>query len=429
MRTLNNRPGPKRRSIAIALAAALILAAALSVASGAPAQDLQAIQHRLDSSRADLAQKKSQLEHSKDRAGVLSTTIQRYGDQLDQLRGQVATLRNRISIVQTQLNRKEAELKEAKARLAALRERLKRSLRILRERLVDIYESNTPDAVTVILESHGFNDMLSRYGYLQRISSQDTSIAVRVKHLRNQEKSTVDRVRAARDAIAAKKSELERSQAALEAKQGDLLNARQKDQQVLNQVQQTQDRLEGNISDISAQIASQLQAQQQAEAAQAAAQARAQAQAQSSTTTAPSTSSGATTAPAGPVQGESSSGMIWPVNGPVTSPFCEQRAWESCHPGIDIGVPSGTPIHAAAAGTVAIAGPESGYGNYTCIDHGGGVSTCYGHQESISVSVGQHVSQGQVIGLSDCTGLCFGPHLHFEVRVNGQPVDPMGYLP
>jgi peptidoglycan DL-endopeptidase CwlO len=413
MRTPNNRPGPRRRSIVLALAGALILLAALTVASGAPAQSLQEIQQKLNDSRAQLDQKQSALQHAKDREGVLSTTIQKYGDQLDQLRNQVASLRNQISIAQAQLNKKEAELKQAKARLEQLRAQLKRSLRILRQRLVQIYESNNPDAMTVILNSHGFRDMLSRYDYLQRIQSQDTSIAVRVKDLRNQEKQTVDRVRAARNAIADKKAELEQSQAALEAKQSDLADARAKDQQVLSQVQQTQDQLEGNISDISAQIASQLQAQQQAEAAQAAAQA----------------SSSTGTAPTGPVQGESSSGMIWPVNGPVTSPFCEQRAWESCHPGIDIGVPSGTPIHAAAAGTVAIAGPESGYGNYTCIDHGGGLSTCYAHQESISVSVGQKVSQGQVIGISDCTGLCFGPHLHFEVRVNGQVVDPMGYLP
>ena len=126
---------------------------------------------------------------------------------------------------------------------------------------------------------------------------------------------------------------------------------------------------------------------------------------------------------------DSSSGFIWPVNGPITSPFCEPRPWEACHPGIDIGVPSGTPIQAVADGTVSIAGPEGGYGNYTCIDHGGGLSSCYAHQESIAVSVGEHVSQGQVIGISDCTGLCFGPHLHFEVRVNGSVVDPMGYLP
>src|SRR5581483_3160120 len=312
MGTSNNRPGPRRRSVVLALAGALILAAALTVASGAPAQLLQEIQQKLDHSRAQLDQKQSRLQHAKDRAGVLSTTVQKYGDQLDQLRNQVASLRNQIAIVQTQLNKKEVELKEAKARLAQLRAQLKRSLRILRQRLVDIYESNTPDAMTVILNSHGFRDLLTRYDYLQKISSQDTSIAVRVKDLRNQEKRTVDRVRAARNAIADKKAELEQSQAALESKQSDLAAARQKDQQILSQVQQTKDKLEGDVGDISAQIASQLQAQQQAEAAQAAAQA------QSS-----SSSTGASTAPTGPVQGESSSGMIWPVNGPITSPFCE----------------------------------------------------------------------------------------------------------
>jgi len=420
----NNRPGPNRRSTLLALCATGVVTGVLAVAGGAPAQDIQAIQNKIDSSRAQLGQKQAQLQHAKDRAGVLSTTIQRYGDRVDQLRGEVATLQNRIAIVATQLQRKEAELKEAKARLVELRAHLKRSLRVLQQRLVDIYESNNPDAMTVILSAHGFNDLLSRYDYLQRIQSQDTSIAVRVKRLRNQEKETVDRVRAARDAIAAKQAELERSQADLEARQSSLVDARQKDQQLLSQVQQTKDQLEGDVGDISAQIASQLQAKQEAEAAAAAAAARAAAQQESSTS-----SGGTSAAPAGPVQGESSSGMIWPVNGPITSPFCEQRAWESCHPGIDISVPSGTPIHAAAAGTVAIAGPESGYGNYTCIDHGGGVSTCYAHQQSISVSVGQHVGQGQVIGYSDCTGLCFGPHLHFEVRVNGNPVDPMGYLP
>src|SRR4051794_13397268 len=411
MRKQNSRLGPNRRSTLLAACAIGVMTAGL-VAGGAPAQDIGAIQEKIDSSRAQLGEKQAKLQHAKDRAGVLSTTIQKYGDRLDQLRNEVATLQNRIAIVQTQLRKKEAELKEAKARLEQLREHLKRSLRILSQRLVDIYEANNPDAMTVILSSRGFNDLLSRYDYLKRIQSQDTSIAVRVKRLRNAEKETVDRVRAARNAIADKKAELEQAQADLEARQADLADARAQDQQILGQVQQTQDQLEGDVSDISAQIASQLQAKQQAEAAAAAA-----------------ASSGTTTAPAGPVQGESSSGMIWPVNGPVTSPFCEARAWESCHPGIDIGVPSGTPIQAAASGTVSIAGVESGYGNYTCIDHGGGISTCYAHQESISVSVGQSVSQGQVIGISDCTGLCFGPHLHFEVRVNGQPVDPMGYLP
>ena len=370
------------------------VAAVLTATAGAPASDLQS---RLD-------QKQAQLEHAKSRGAVLSSTIQRFGDRLDQLRGEVATLRNRQAIVQAELQKKEAELKQAKHQLAVLRVRLKRSLEVLRARLVAIYETSRPDALTVILNSNGFDDMLNRYEYLSRIQSQDSSIAERVRNLRDQTKETVVRVRAARDEIAAKKAELERTQAELEARQSDLAAARQQDQQALSQVQDTQQRLEGDLSDIQGQIQAQLQAAQAASSAPAA-------------------------PPAGPVQGESSSGFIWPVSGPITSPFCEPRPWEACHPGIDIGVPTGTPIQAVADGTVSIAGPEGGYGNYTCIDHGGGLSSCYGHQETISVSVGQQVSQGQVIGLSDCTGLCFGPHLHFEVRVNGQVVDPMGYLP
>jgi peptidoglycan DL-endopeptidase CwlO len=404
---MDSRPHRYRRPAVAALAAALLAAVALYVAGGAPASDLQ----------SKLDQKKSQLEQAKSREGVLSTRIQHFGDQLDQLRGQVATLRNREAIVQAQLNRKEAQLKQAKRRLEVLRLKLKRSLRVLKQRLVAIYESSQPDVITVILNAHGFNDLMNRYEYLKRVQSQDSSIATRVRDLRNQTKDTVVTVRAARDAIAAKRAELRRTQAELEARQSDLAAAQQRNQQVLGQVQNTAHELEGDVSDIQGQIQAQLQAAQEAQAQAAAAAAAA-------STPAPSGAQ-----PVGPVQGESSSGMIWPVNGPVTSPFCEPRPWEACHPGIDIGVPTGTPIHAAAAGTVAIAGVESGYGNYTCIDHGGGLSTCYAHQESISVSVGQHVSQGQVIGISDCTGLCFGPHLHFEVRVNGQVTDPMAYLP
>ena len=122
------------------------------------------------------------------------------------------------------------------------------------------------------------------------------------------------------------------------------------------------------------------------------------------------------------------------MNGAVVSAFGPRtiNGGYEFHPGIDISVPTGTPIHAAAAGTVLFTQSESasgGYGNYTCIDHGSGLSTCYAHQQSFAVSQGQHASQGQVIGYSDCTGYCFGPHLHFEVRINGQVQNPLDYLP
>jgi murein DD-endopeptidase MepM/ murein hydrolase activator NlpD len=122
----------------------------------------------------------------------------------------------------------------------------------------------------------------------------------------------------------------------------------------------------------------------------------------------------------------SAHGLIWPVSGPVTSPFGYR--WGRLHAGIDIGAGYGTPIHAAAAGTVVLLGWTGGYGNYTCIDHGGGLATCYAHQSSYAVSAGAQVSQGQVIGYVGSTGHSFGAHLHFEVRINGAPVDPLGYL-
>src|SRR5581483_6329034 len=128
----------------------------------------------------------------------------------------------------------------------------------------------------------------------------------------------------------------------------------------------------------------------------------------------------------GTTQTPSSAGLIWPVEGPVTSPFGWR--WGRMHQGIDIGVPYGTPIHAAAAGTVIYCGWEEGYGNFVVIDHGGNLATAYAHQSSIAVSCGQQVNQGDVVGYVGCTGHCFGPHLHFEVRVNGEPVDPLGYL-
>ncbi len=384
----DKRVCPEPRVVVIALTALAAIVAVLTVPAGAPAQDLQS---QLDSKRA-------QLEHANSREGVLSSTIQGLGERLDQLRGEVATLRNREAIVQAELNKKEAELQRAKDRLVVLRVRLKHSLEVLRDRLIAIYESSSPDTLTVILNSDGFDEVLSRYEYLKRIQSQDTSIAERVRNLRDQTKDTVERVRAARNEIAAKRAELARTRSELESREGDLAVARQQDQQALAQVQDTQHHLEGEIGDLEGQIQAQLQAAQSSVPAQ----------------------------PAGPIQGESSAGFIWPVSGPVVSGY--GMRWGRLHAGLDIAVPAGTGIRAAASGTVALAAYTDGYGNYTCIDHGGGVSTCYAHQSSYAVSSGQSVSQGQVIGSVGCTGSCFGDHLHFEVRVNGSPVDPMGYL-
>jgi murein DD-endopeptidase MepM/ murein hydrolase activator NlpD len=121
-----------------------------------------------------------------------------------------------------------------------------------------------------------------------------------------------------------------------------------------------------------------------------------------------------------------------PVNGPITSGFGPRVhpifGNVRMHTGIDFGASVGTPIRAAADGVVVIAGPYGGYGNATVIDHGNALATLYGHQSALLVATGDRVNRGQVIGLVGCTGYCTGPHLHFEVRLYGTPVDPLHYL-
>jgi peptidoglycan DL-endopeptidase CwlO len=393
----------------LALAAFLVAAAALVVllaAGVAPAEDLES---KLDA-------KEAKLSKVRERSGVLTSTISDLGDRIDRLTTEVAGLRKREATVEVRLDAKQAELdramaqlNEAKTRLVRMRSHLKRALTALRDRLVAMYETGTPDVLSVIVGANGYDDLIDRTEYLNRIRGNDEAIVGRVRELRDQVRRTVDRLRsakdqieAARNSIAAEEQALASARSAVQQRQSSLVAARGDRVAALKKIRSHEEELDGSVAKIQAKIAAQLAGY------------------------------GSVPLPAGPIRG-GSSGLIWPVDGPVVSGFGPRTINGSYeyHPGIDIAVPSGTPIRAAAAGTVIFTEPESssgGYGNYTCIDHGGGLSTCYAHQESFAVSAGQQVSQGQIIGYSDCTGYCFGPHVHFEVRIDGEVTDPMAYL-
>jgi murein DD-endopeptidase MepM/ murein hydrolase activator NlpD len=357
---------------------------AWGLSASAPAQTLQ---ERLNETE-------QKLQDVDRREGVLTTEISAASEQISSLQAKVADLRNREATLAAELAEKQAELERAQARLEELRDRLRRAVAILEDRLVAIYKSGEPDLISVILESDGFDDLLERTEYLQRLEEQDSSIVGRVRELRNEMRVTVETVKAARDSIAERKQELEATRAQLERETAALAAARERHQAALSGVRAQQQKLEGDLSDISEQIQEQLG------------------------------SMGSGTLPAGPIQG-GQGGFIWPVNGPVTSGFGWR--WGRMHEGIDIGVPSGTPIRAAKSGTIVLASAYGGYGNYTCISHGGGLSTCYAHQSSFARTSGS-ISQGSILGYVGCTGHCFGDHLHFEVRINGSAVDPLGYL-
>ena len=384
MKTRPDKRGTRAR-LAAALPIALIALAIGAITAGTSLG--QSLQERL-------SETEERLGEVEQREGVLTTEISEASETITRLQGEVADLRNREAVLAQELAQKEAELEAAQARLEYLRERLEKAVELLSERLVAIYKSGEPDLITVVLESEGFDDLLERTEYLQRLEEQDIEIVGRVRELRNEMRETVDTVKAARDAIAERKQELERTRADLEARANELAEARAEQRDTLSAVRDQRKDLEGDLSEISAQIEKQLG------------------------------DLGGSRLPAGPIQG-GQGGFIWPVNGPVTSGFGYR--WGRMHEGVDIGVPSGTPIRAAKSGSIVLASAYGGYGNYTCISHGGGLSTCYAHQSSFARTSGS-ISQGSILGYVGCTGHCFGDHLHFEVRINGEAVDPLGYL-
>jgi murein DD-endopeptidase MepM/ murein hydrolase activator NlpD len=386
---------------AVVALAAFTLIAALPRSSGAASY--QAIQ-------ANIGEKQAAIDRARAKEGVLTGAISTLSKRIRTMTREIGSLRRREARVQNTLDARRAQLERVRvryeqehARFVRLRRELRRSQGVLAERLVAIYKADQPDMLSVILESDGFNDLLVRADYMSAIGAQDSVIVDRVRDLKR--KSAQKRLllvvlkskaEVAVEEIEAKQRVLEETRAAIQAREADLSAARKYKYGKLGNVRAHRHELEGDLRALqaaSAQVTNQLQ------------------------------SSGPV--PAGPIR-QGGGGYIWPVNGPVVSPFGQR--WGRLHAGVDIAVPAGTPIRAAASGNVAMAGWMGGYGQYTCIQHGGGVATCYAHQSSIGVGSGASVKQGQVIGSVGCTGHCFGDHLHFEVRVNGSPVDPMGYL-
>jgi murein DD-endopeptidase MepM/ murein hydrolase activator NlpD len=381
-----------------------VVAAALFVLlcnGTAPAKDLE----------SELNVKEAKLSEVREREGVLTSTISRYRERIERLTDEVAVLRSQEAAVRTRLEAKQAELDSAvaeldvaKKHLAVVRAHLRRALVALRDRLVAMYETGTPDILNVLVESGGYDELVNRTEYLNRINGLDEAVVTRVRDLRDQVKRTVARLRSAknriesaRDAIAAEEQTLASARSAVQQRQAQLVSVRRTREAALEKVNGVASDLEGSVAEIQAELAATL----------------------GSTASAP--------LPAGPIR-YGSGQLIWPVDGPVVSGFGYR--WGRMHEGIDIAVPAGTPIRAADAGTVVLVQSEAesgGYGNFSCLDHGGGLQTCYAHQSSFAITSGS-VSQGDVIGYVGCTGHCFGDHLHFEVRINGAPTDPLGYL-
>src|SRR6185295_6521702 len=283
-----------RLVMAALLAATTVLVALLGGSAAAPAKSLE----------SKLEAREAQLSKAHERSGVLSTTIARDGERIDRLTGEVAVLRKqeeavevRLDAKQAELDRAVAELDTAKKRLAAMRAHLKRALISLRERLVAIYETGTPDLLSVIVGANGYDELVNRTEYLDRIHGMDEAIVGRVRELRDQVKRTVerlrtakDRIESARDAIAAEEQALATARTAVQQRQSALLAARGARVAALRKIRAHEEELDGSVAKIQAQIAARLAGY------------------------------GSAPLPAGPIR-YGGGGLIWPVDGPVVSGF------------------------------------------------------------------------------------------------------------
>lgn len=370
-----------------ALNLALSLLISLSVTGTALADDLEDqladLQRQAEEQQAKTNEASAKVESVSERLRQIQEELRVATAEYKEVKGQLDSVEDKISDNTELLQKTEADLKVKNKKL--------------QQRVRDIYINGQISYVDVLFGAKDFADLMTRMDVLKRIIKHDYDLIMKVR----EEKATVENTRAQ---LEKDKAEAEVLVADAQAKKVKVEDKESEQQVLLDQAiydRDTSERMYEEIMAASQEVANMIRRSHMS-------------------------SAGYSGAPAG------AGGMIWPISGPITSEF----GWRThpifgtarFHSGLDIGGDYGMPIYAAASGTVIYAGWISGYGNAVIIDHGGGVTTLYGHNDSLNVSEGENVAQGQVIAMCGSTGNSTGPHCHFEVRENGEPVSPYGYL-
>jgi murein DD-endopeptidase MepM/ murein hydrolase activator NlpD len=387
------------------------LVLALAFAATAAGQDPSSEKARID---ARIASLQAEIDEAKEQEGVLTsqltevvTELRAAQDAVDRATGSLASLEAELAAERDRLEQLTLRLQRQTRKLERLKREHLRAVSILEQRVRDIYVSETPDYLSFIVSASSFRDIVDSFEFMERIGLQDKRIAKQVEDSKRraaaQRAATAEtrRVQAATvSVIEARTEEARAVRNELASSRDSLAAARRLKQDAIFDARETREDYLEEVEALAAESASLAEAIREAQAQAA------------------STSAGTGT--------PSAWGFVWPVNGPVVSGF--GMRWGRMHEGIDITASTGTPIWASAAGTVIWSSWRGGYGNCVVVDHGNGLATLYAHASAVLVSVGQRVSQGQTVALVGSTGNSSGPHLHFEVRVNGVAVDPLLYL-
>jgi murein DD-endopeptidase MepM/ murein hydrolase activator NlpD len=394
------------RRLSVALVLALAVAVAVPAAADDPASELDRVRaeiaelnKQINTARTESRRVGEDLSAAEARLEVAQTDYLAARDKVDALLARIGEQEQRHSELVVELEALEGQIAETTARLHSTQEALELQA-------VALYmEATSATMGTLVFEFESVAQATIGIAYTDDVASETEDVFDTFAFLKEEESRQRDAAEVRRQESTELLAELDAERLVLEADAARLEELRVAAEAELAEVQ----RLLGSIrSQISA-----AEEHKDGLEADAARLQRELERLQSSS-------------------GEAPSILSYPVNGRVSSPFGYRVhpifGTRRLHTGIDMSAPYGATISAAGTGTVILSGPYGGYGNAVVIDHGGGLATLYAHQSKIAVSVGQIVDRGQTIGYIGCTGYCTGPHLHFETRESGVPVDPMKYL-
>jgi len=373
------------KRIAAALIALMLSIPCANVYAKNPTE-IDELQRNQDKLNQQIKQMQSSISKIKTEKVSVAKAIEDLDSKLNQAEDELTSVENQLSQLENQIAVTTRELERASSEASNQKELLKKRVRVM-------YENGNVGYMSVILNSVSFSDFISRVDYLKKIISFDMELLSKMKSYRD---SVADK----RNQLASELEEKERLKNEIGKKKEEVESAKQVKEMTLKEILsdlKELERQEDKLLEQSKEIAKKIVELQSKEKY---------------------------------IGGE----LGWPAPGfyKITSQYGNRNhpilKKKKMHTGIDIAVPSGTDVIAANTGKVIYSGYNGGYGNTVIIDHGGKISTLYAHNSKLLVKVGDKVEKGKVISKSGSTGLSTGPHLHFEVRENGQHVDPMKYL-
>ena len=417
------------------IASTLVLSLGITTVMATPmfGESIDELKDQQSSVKKNIEQKKAELNDNSTQKSEIVTKMKDINDSINATEKKISSFSGQISDQQVVIDETNGKIAETEKELAEAQSSLS-------DRLVTIYKEGSVNYLEVLFQSEDFSDFLTRFEYLAFISQRDKELVDEVSATKAQldsQKATLEQQLQSLNALKSEEEGVKNLLQDQQETQKNIYSELEQDEAAIKEnisvMQATSEKIGNQIVTLQAEEAARQAAAQQAAQQQAMQQQAAQQQAAQQQTT-QQQQSGTASVPSDNVQISPAGSGVWPAPNSrvITCPYGDRSHPLSgnynFHLGIDIGAAYGTPVVSYQPGTVIIAEYHWSYGNYIVVDHGNGLSTLYAHMSALNANVGDTVSAGQLIGAIGSTGSSTGPHLHFEVRINGATVDPAPYL-